>query len=249
LQRHRPEARQGRAASPIVPRPPGAERGFTLLEIAIVLLIAGLLFAAIMKGHALVVQARGKQLVHDLNAVHAAAISYHDRYKTWPGDDPGAATRWGLFNARSGNGDGVVTGSYNDLFAGDPGAWTDGNGNESMKFWWHLRISGFALGPPTGAGSAAPPMTRVGGILGVQTGGPGLFAGLMACVSNVPAPIAELVDTQLDDQLPGNGTLRARRQRDGQENPPLASTDPVGVNLYVDDGATRYVLCRAMQDS
>jgi type II secretory pathway pseudopilin PulG len=123
-------------------------RGFTLLEIAIILLIGGMLVSGILKGHEIVGQARAKFVINDLTAINAATLMYYDRYRAWPGDDAnagGALGRWSVFNARSGDGDGVVGGNYNDLFTGDPATFADDGTNESLKFWSHLRISGFAM--------------------------------------------------------------------------------------------------------
>ncbi len=223
-------------------------RGFTLLETAIILLISGMIVSGILKGHEIVGQARAKWVINDLTAVNTATLQYYDRYRAWPGDDVnagGALGRWSVFNARSGNGDGVVSGNYNDLFSGDPSTFIDGPTNESLKFWSHLRISGFVMGPLTGPGAAAPPAMPVGGILGVQSNDPNFFTGLMACVSNVPERIAPMIDTQLDDQSPNTGYVRGRRQNLNDDSPALAATN--AVPNYIEDGSSRYVLCRALQ--
>ncbi|MFM9887930.1 MAG: type II secretion system protein [Burkholderiales bacterium] len=223
-------------------------RGFTLLETAVVLVLAGMIVSGILRGHEIVSQARAKFVINDLTAINAATLMYYDRYKAWPGDDANAGGplgRWSVFNAKGGNGDGVVAGNYNDLFTGDPITFVDGATNESLKFWWHLRISGFAMGPLTGPGAAAPPVMPVGGILGVQTSDPNFFIGLMACVSNVPERMATMIDTQLDDQLPNSGYLRGRRQNPNDDSPALAVTN--AVPNYIEDGSSRYVLCQALQ--
>jgi prepilin-type N-terminal cleavage/methylation domain-containing protein len=222
--------------------------GFTLLETAIVLVITGLLLSGILKGQEMIGQARAKSVVNDLTSVNSATLLYFDRYKTWPGDDPnagGALSRWQVFNARSGDGDGTISGNYNEQFDGDPMNFADGVTNESLKFWWHLRIAGYAHGPLTGRGAATAPVMPTGGILGVQGGHANFFTGLMACVSNVPARIATSVDTQLDDQRPNFGTVRGRKQRQNDSNPPLDNTDDAAD--YIEDGTTQYVLCRSLQ--
>src|SRR3954469_17870350 len=81
-----------------------AQAGFTLVEIAIVLVIIGLLLGGILKGQEMITQAKIKNIVNDFNGITAAINSYQDRYKALPGDDLGASTRWaGSF---SGNGNG-----------------------------------------------------------------------------------------------------------------------------------------------
>src|SRR6266850_4855819 len=154
------------------------EGGFTLVEIAIVLVIIGLLLGGILKGQEMITQARIKNAINDFNGISVAVTSYQDRYRFLPGDDPGANARWTVQAPTSGNGDGVVTGLYND-----PTATT-----ESHLFWQHLRIAGFVPGLTTGAGSGTPPPNAAGGIVGVESavvGASGLgFTSLIVCSSN-----------------------------------------------------------------
>ncbi len=220
-----------------------------MLETAIVLLIAGMIVSGVLKGNEIVGQARAKFVINDLTAVNTATLQYYDRYRAWPGDDVnagGVQGRWSVFSAKSGNGDGAVFGSYNDQFAGDPATFADGIENESLKFWWHMRIAGFVMGPLTGPGAAAPPTMPVGGILGVQSGDENFLAGLMACFSNIPDRIATMIDTQLDDQRPNAGHVRGRLQNLNDNNPLLKDTKAVA--NYIEDGSSRYVLCRTLQN-
>src|SRR2546427_10556260 len=83
-----------------------AQAGFTLVEIAIVLVIIGLLLGGILKGQEMITQARIKNVINDFNGITAAINSYQDRYRALPGDDINAASRWaGSFG---GNGDGAL---------------------------------------------------------------------------------------------------------------------------------------------
>jgi prepilin-type N-terminal cleavage/methylation domain-containing protein len=87
------------------------QKGFTLVEIAIVLVIIGLLLGGILKGQEMITQAKIKNVVADFSGISAAYYGYQDRYRAIPGDDPNAGTRWS--GAGAGNGDGVVGGTYN----------------------------------------------------------------------------------------------------------------------------------------
>ena len=80
------------------------ESGFTLVEIAIVLVIIGLLLGGILKGQEMITQAKIKNSIADFSGISAAYYGYQDRYRAIPGDDPGA-TRWA--GATNGNGNGV----------------------------------------------------------------------------------------------------------------------------------------------
>src|SRR5258708_5389491 len=70
------------------------ETGFTLVEIAIVLVIIGLLLGGILKGQEMITQAKIKNVINDFNGVTVAVTSYQDRYRALPGDDGSATTRW-----------------------------------------------------------------------------------------------------------------------------------------------------------
>src|SRR5215467_6743012 len=89
------------------------QAGFTLVEIAIVLVIIGLLLGGILKGQEMIAQARIKNAINDFNGVTVAVTSYQDRYRALPGDDKNATARWTVQAPASGDGDGVIAGKYN----------------------------------------------------------------------------------------------------------------------------------------
>src|ERR1700740_2562316 len=86
---------------------PGYSRGFTLVEMSIVLVIIGLIIGGILKGQEVIASARQKAGINQVNAVRAAASTYFDRDRSLPGDDPNASTTVDG-NVNDGNGDGVV---------------------------------------------------------------------------------------------------------------------------------------------
>ncbi|MBV2234391.1 MAG: prepilin-type N-terminal cleavage/methylation domain-containing protein, partial [Sterolibacterium sp.] len=63
------------------------QSGFTLVEIAIVLVIIGLLLGGVLKGQEMVENSRVKNAINEMNGVAAAYNSYLDRYRRLPGDD------------------------------------------------------------------------------------------------------------------------------------------------------------------
>jgi prepilin-type N-terminal cleavage/methylation domain-containing protein len=213
------------------------QAGFTLVEIAIVLVIIGLLLGGILKGQEMITQAKIKNVVADFSGVSAAYYGYQDRYRAIPGDDPNAATRWAgaaIATPATEAGNGIVRGKYNSTTATD----------ESRLWWDHLRRAGFVSG--TGSNQ---PFNAVAGIIGVQTGdnggtiGPAMggISGLMVCSTNLPDKIAIALDTQMDDGAPDKGTVRGDTQ--GPPNPDLDDTLPTG---YQETGTNIYVVCRAM---
>jgi prepilin-type N-terminal cleavage/methylation domain-containing protein len=209
------------------------QKGFTLVEIAIVLVIIGLLLGGILKGQEMITQAKIKNVIADFSGISAAYHGYQDRYRAIPGDDPNANTRWA--GATQGNGDGQVAGTYNSATATD----------ESRHWWDHLRRAGFVAGTGT-----QQPFNAVTGMLGVQTGNAaspvaaalGGFTSLIICSANLPDKIAIAVDTQMDDGVPSTGTVRGFLQ--AAPNPAVPNGTPE--TAYAETGTNVYTLCRAL---
>src|SRR6267143_2750965 len=227
------------------------QQGFTLVEIAIVLVIIGLLLGGILKGQEMITQAKIKNVIADFSGVSAAYHGYQDRYRAIPGDDPNAAGRWTTTPAAiSGSGNGVVDGTYNNTC---PAVSVSGT-PESCMWWDHLRRAGFVSG-----NGAQQPFNAVTGQIGVQTGngsaapvlgaasGVGGFSGLIICSANLPDKIAIAVDTQMDDGQRLSGTVRGQLQ--AAPNPAIvadATSAPAGGSAnYAETGTNTYVLCRA----
>ena len=62
------------------------QKGFTLIEIAIVLVIIGLLLGGVLKGQELINTARVRALNNSVDGITAAWFSFQDRYRAFPGD-------------------------------------------------------------------------------------------------------------------------------------------------------------------
>ncbi len=202
---------------------PRRQSGFTLIEIAIVLVIIGLLLGGILKGQELITQGRIRNVGNDFQSMTAAINLYQDRYRALPGDDVGAATRWSITAPTGGTlGDGIITGTYNSTTATD----------ESRQFWLHLRRAGLVGGAVT---DSTNPPNAASGITGVQNAAFGIV-GIVVCSNNLPAKIAQAIDTQFDDGASSTGTVRAAV---GTTAGATAATD------YVDDGNNVYVVCKA----
>jgi prepilin-type N-terminal cleavage/methylation domain-containing protein len=113
------------------------KKGFTLVELSIVLVIIGLLIGGVLKGQSMIENAKIKKIASDMDALVAATYSYQDKFNALPGDDNSlgaTATGAAACNA-TGNGDGLfVPGEaicyYRDLIAegfiaGDAAATTE----------------------------------------------------------------------------------------------------------------------------
>lgn len=204
------------------------QMGFTLVEIAVVLVIIGLLLGGVLKGQELITQAKIRNVAKDFDGLTAAIYSYQDRYRGLPGDDGGAKTRWSLTNG--GNGDGLIDGKYNSATDND----------ESRLFWLELRKAGFIGGDTD---SLEQPLNAANGKLGVQNGALGLV-GPVVCSANLPAKIAIGVDTQLDDGKGKTGSVRAIKQPSGTANSDVAASD--SPSDYVETGSDLFVVCKVI---
>lgn len=222
----------------------GRQSGFTLVEIAIVLVIVGLLIGGVLKGQELINQAKIRNLVNDVNGVAAAVHGYQDRYRKLPGDDDQAQSRWAAdTNILSGNGNGVVEGCYNASATCTAGVTTGGVTTESASFWNHLRAAGF-IGGQTGSGTQALPQNAVGGYLGVQTGAAMGMGTLVICSANIPGKLASALDVQMDDGNPDTGRVRATAIAAPNALP--AATASTAATRYADDDGTPYVVCKSL---
>ena len=75
------------------------QRGFTLIEIAVVLVIIGLLLGGVLRGQELINSARAKNLVQEMRGVTTMVYGYQDRFQRMPGDDNAADDHVGGTNA------------------------------------------------------------------------------------------------------------------------------------------------------
>lgn len=193
------------------------QSGFTLIEIAIVLIIIGLLLGGVLKGQELITSSKVRNAVNDLNGISAAYNGYIDRYRRIPGDDGPAAT----LAARGAAWTGMAAGNNNGVLAATaPQTFTAAG--EGGNFFRHLRAAGFLTGSPVETGVAALPRNAFGGLVGV-TNAASTLMGNAVCLSQVPGKAAQQIDTQLDDGRPDNGRVRGYLGASGSNAAPSAA--------------------------
>ena len=216
------------------------QKGFTLIEIAIVLVIIGLLVGGVLQGQELIENSRVKQAVKDMNGTAAAVFAYQDRYGRVPGDDGPTATIQGRGSSWS---SAAIGGNANGSLQINTNATFNGSG-ESGTFWRQLKAAGFIAGDPADTGVAALPTNSWGGLVGVTTANMGgNLGGNKVCLSQVPGSAAIAIDGELDDGSGATGRVRATQGTSG------ANTNPSnavlgGGGVYSEDNV--YTLCYRM---
>ncbi len=189
------------------------DKGFTLVELAIVLVIIGILLLIILKGASLIENARIKRLGTLMKEITASFYTYYDRYSNrFPGDDNTVPTRWpGSVN---GDADGLIEGNFVFNCSG-----SEAINQESCNAWSHLRLAGII----TGSGRINP-VHPYGGSVSVAYGTVNGVSVNWIAFNNIPRDVARTIDIQNDDGIHNTGTIQA----DGDYNNTLISL----VTLY-----------------
>lgn len=173
--------------------------GFTLVEVAIVMVIIGLLLGSVLKGQQILTNAKIKNLEYDNQGVMMAIYTYQERYSVLPGDDPYASAKFD-----SGVVDGQGDGGLNDLF--NSTTETD----DSRLLWSHLRAARLIAGDKT---STDLPIHAFNGVVGVSsslslTRTPLTISGMFVGFTNIPHSVALIIESHLDDNEPYKGTIQ-----------------------------------------
>lgn len=185
------------------------DKGFTLVELAIVLVIIGILLGGIIKGQELIKNSKMKRLYSTYREVTAATYTYFDRYGRYPGDDNLANTRWA--GVPVGNGNGQI-GAGGAIFC------ASGSGGENCNAWRHLRLAGILSGATDATSGVIAPSHAFGGsvailtsgtaALGINTAANPYIKPFVVCFGGLTNEIARWLDTNYDDAVAATGSVR-----------------------------------------
>lgn len=165
-----------------------SQKGFTLVEIAIVLVIIGLLLGALLKGQEMIKSAKIKRVMKQADELRATVYTYQDLYKQLPGDDNAATTHTGDATLTNGNADGLIAA-----------------GAEAQNLFDHLAAARLIAGTYPGAVYAKH---AFGGDNYVAWATVGTRTTHWIYFVNMPGEAARSVDYAIDDGSDATGAVR-----------------------------------------
>jgi len=213
------------------------QSGFTLIELAIVLVIIGLLLGGVLKGQELINSAKVKNLANDFRTIPVYIYGYQDKFKAMPGDDKAATTH--VSATKDGDGDGALEGNWYDIKTAN---------SETYNFWQHVRLANLAAGPTDAANTDWRPTNADGGPIGIMAGtstaassamkdsaGNAIKGSYIICSKGILGKYVTQLDVTMDDGNSSTGSMLAA------ENPTTDALALTSTNTI--DAAKSYVVC------
>jgi prepilin-type N-terminal cleavage/methylation domain-containing protein len=163
----------------------GNQAGFTLIEIAIVMVIIGLLIGGVLKGQEMINNAKVKRVVKQADELRAAVMTFYDKYGQYPGDKNSAVFPPG--SAHNGNNDGHISAA------------------EAPWVFNDLMLASLISGTYTGAATSLP-THPFGGTMSVQWFAAPISKHRIVCTL-MPAAQALEIDSKYDDGVWNTGSI------------------------------------------
>lgn len=184
------------------------QAGFTLIELAIVLVIIGLLLGGVLKGQELINSAKVKNMASDFRNIPVFLYGYQDKFRSLPGDDASADTHvtGGTLTTNAGKGNGQLDGRWNDAAAAT---------SETALFWQHVRLAGLAQGATDITDPDYYPRNADGGNIGFEaarTASPAianLGGTYVICSQGILGKYVKQLDITMDNGDTETGSMMA----------------------------------------
>lgn len=182
------------------------QSGFTLIELAIVLVIIGLLLGGVLKGQELINSAKVKSFASDFRNIPVYLYGYQDKFRALPGDDVSAVAHVGAAAGNVGNGNGQLEGRWNDAPA---------TTSEASMFWEHVRLAGLAQGATSLTATDYYPKNADGGNIGIEAGRTtnpaiaNLTGTFVICSTGILGKYVKQLDITMDNGDTATGAMMA----------------------------------------
>lgn len=193
------------------------QKGFTLVELSIVLVIIGLIISSVLVGQELIRSAELRSTINQYESFNAAIATFRGRYDGIPGDVDGA-TDFGFTG--DGDGDNLLIGTGTAGHAA----------NENVFFWNHLGSTGAALIPGSYDGTSvtntagqindSTPQAKSGenwGVFEASNVNYFIIGAADTATTNSQTTVAPFnsldafgIDSKIDDGRPMRGIVQAR---------------------------------------
>ena len=213
------------------------QTGFTLIELAIVLVIIGLLLGGVLRGQELINSAKVKNMANDFRSIPVYIYGYQDKFKAFPGDDKAATTH--VAATTNGNGNGALEGSWFNNLAST---------SEAYQFWQHVRLANLAPGATNATNPDWRPTNADGNPIGIMAGtnsitatamldgaGAAIKGSYIICSQGLLGKYVTQLDTNIDDGNSATGSMLAAKT-----NTPAAA---LAADTGTIDPAASYVVC------
>jgi len=206
-------------------------RGFTLVEMSIVLVIIGLIVGGILTGRELVEAAKIRKVIAEVDNITMGIATFRDKFDEIPGDMPNATSYWPGVTS-DGNGDGILY-----VPSDDP------RDTEGGYLWHHLSLAKLYRYFPRPAsgnwtleyGVNTPEIIEGTSAVGsfekryhtanlINVGVPSPGARNIRCGDAIDHMMAYAIDRKSDDGSPSSGRVVAFTQTSPCSTSPSRST-------------------------